>query len=141
MNDDHFRVAYVEVYDDETKKTAAEVCKNAVAWFAQRGVSIDRVLSDNGQLLPKQPEARDLRRPDLPPGEDPTLPAAGQRQDRTLPPHLGRGLGLQGGYSSESAQLAALPGWIPVYNHRRPNSAIGKEAPITRLNNLASHHN
>jgi hypothetical protein len=44
--DDHSRVAYVEARDDETKETATEVLRNAVAWFAERGVTVKRVLSD-----------------------------------------------------------------------------------------------
>src|SRR5829696_8615752 len=46
--DDHSRVAYVEARDDETKETASEVLRNAVAWFAERGVGVQRVLTDNG---------------------------------------------------------------------------------------------
>src|SRR6476620_5600018 len=46
--DDHSRVAYVEPHDDETKETAAAVLVRAVAWFAERGVRVQRVLSDNG---------------------------------------------------------------------------------------------
>ena len=46
--DDHTRVAYVEAHDDESSQTAAEVLRNAVAWFAARGVTGRRVLSDNG---------------------------------------------------------------------------------------------
>ena len=46
--DDHSRVAYAEIHEDETKQTAAAVLRNAVAWFAARGVTIERVLSDNG---------------------------------------------------------------------------------------------
>ena len=46
--DDHSRIAYVEARDDETKETAAAVLRNAVAWFAVRGVTVQRVLSDNG---------------------------------------------------------------------------------------------
>jgi transposase InsO family protein len=46
--DDHSRVAYVEAHDDETKETAAAVLVRAVAWFADRGVTVQRVLSDNG---------------------------------------------------------------------------------------------
>ena len=48
MIDDHSRVAYVEAHDDETKETATQVLRNAVAWFAERGVTVKRVLSDNG---------------------------------------------------------------------------------------------
>ncbi len=46
--DDHSRVAYVEAHDDETKETATAVLRNAVALFAERGVTVQRVLSDNG---------------------------------------------------------------------------------------------
>ncbi len=44
------RVAYVEAHDDETKETATQVLRNAVAWFAERGVSVQRVLADNGKI-------------------------------------------------------------------------------------------
>ncbi len=46
--DDHSRVAYAEIHDDETAATAIGVLRRAVAWFAARGVTIERVLSDNG---------------------------------------------------------------------------------------------
>ncbi|MGO1489283.1 MAG: IS481 family transposase, partial [Arachnia sp.] len=46
--DDHSRVAYAEIHDDETAVTAAAVLARAVAWFAERGITVERVLSDNG---------------------------------------------------------------------------------------------
>ena len=46
--DDHSRVAYAEIHDDETAATATGVLRRAVAWFAARGVIVERVLSDNG---------------------------------------------------------------------------------------------
>ena len=46
--DDHSRVAYAEIHDDETAATAIGVLRRAVAWFAARGVTVERVLSDNG---------------------------------------------------------------------------------------------
>src|SRR3712207_7758766 len=42
------RIAYAEIHDDETAATATTVLRNAVAWFAARGVTVERVLSDNG---------------------------------------------------------------------------------------------
>ena len=45
VSDDHSRVAYAEIHDNETAATATGVLRNAVAWFAQRGVVIERVLS------------------------------------------------------------------------------------------------
>ena len=46
--DDHSRVAYAEIHDDETAATAAAVLQRAVAWYAARGVTVQRVLTDNG---------------------------------------------------------------------------------------------
>ncbi len=48
MIDDHSRVAYAEIHDDETAATAIGVLRRAIAWFAARGVTTERVLSDNG---------------------------------------------------------------------------------------------
>ena len=46
--DDHSRVAYAEIHHDETAATAIAVLRRAVSWFAARGVTTLRVLSDNG---------------------------------------------------------------------------------------------
>ncbi len=46
--DDHSRVAYAEIRDDEKAATAIDVLRRAVGWFAARGVTVQRVLSDNG---------------------------------------------------------------------------------------------
>lgn len=46
--DDHSRVAYAEIHDDEKAVTATAVLRRATTWLAQRGVTVGRVLSDNG---------------------------------------------------------------------------------------------
>ncbi|RAO37428.1 Beta-glucosidase [Micromonospora saelicesensis] len=46
--DDHSHVAYAGIRDDEKGPTAVDVLRNAVAWLTARGVTIERVLSDNG---------------------------------------------------------------------------------------------
>lgn len=46
--DDYTRLAYAECHDDETAATATAVLARAVAWFAARGVAVERVLTDNG---------------------------------------------------------------------------------------------
>ena len=138
--DDHSRVAYVEARDDETKETASEVLRNAVAWFAERGVSVQRVLTDNGgcyrsflwrdtcaELGLAHKRTRPYR---------PQTNGKIERFHRTLV----EGWAFKKFYNSESARLAALPAWLHEYNHHRPHSAIGKRSPITRLDNLAGHH-
>ncbi|HEY2764851.1 MAG TPA: integrase core domain-containing protein, partial [Pseudonocardiaceae bacterium] len=44
-------------------------------------------------------------------------------------------------YTSEDVRRAALAGWLHQYNHHRPHSALAGLPPITRLTNLAGHHN
>jgi transposase InsO family protein len=138
--DDHSRVAYVEAHDDETAATATAVLRNAVAWFAERGVTTSRVLSDNGsayrsflwrdtctELAIVHKRTRPYR---------PQTNGKIERFHRTL----AEGWAFKKFYNSESARLAALPAWVHDYNHHRPHTAIGKASPITRLDNLAGHH-
>ena len=63
------------------------------------------------------------------------------RLDRLTHRTLAEGWAFKKFYNSESARLAALPAWVHEYNHHRPDSAIGKGSPITRLDNLAGRHN
>ena len=138
--DDHSRVAYVEARDDETKETATDVLRNAVAWFADRGVTVHRVLSDNGSCYKSnlwRDTCHDLGiTPKKTRAYRPQTNGKIERFHRTLV----EGWAFKKFYNSESARLAALPAWIHEYNHHRPHSAIGGRSPITRLDNLAGHH-
>jgi transposase InsO family protein len=138
--DDHSRVAYVETRDDETKETAAQVLRNAAAWFADRGVTVQRVLTDNGgcyrSFLWRDTCAELGITPKRTRPYRPQTNGKIERFHRTLI----EGWAFKKFYNSESARLAALPAWVHEYNHHRPHSAIGKHPPITRLDNLAGHH-
>jgi transposase InsO family protein len=138
--DDHSRVAYVEAHNDETKETAAEVLRNAVAWFAERGVTTQRVLTDNGGCY-RSFLWRDTCA-ELGIAHKRTRPYRPQTNGKIERFHrtLAEGWAFKKFYNSESARLAALPAWIHHYNHHRPHTAIGKRSPITRLDNLAGHH-
>ncbi|MEU6702122.1 IS481 family transposase, partial [Pseudonocardia sp. NPDC046786] len=138
--DDHSRVAYVEAHDDETKETATAVLRNAVAWFARRGVIVRRVISDNGSCYKSRLWCQTSA--DLGIVVKKTRPYRPQTNGKIERFHrtLAEGWAFKKFYNSESARLAALPAWLHEYNHHRPHSAIGKAAPITRLTNLAGHH-
>jgi transposase InsO family protein len=138
--DDHARVAYVEAREDETKETATEVLRNAVAWFAERGVNVQRVLTDNGGCYRSFLWRDTCAELDI--AHKRTRPYRPQTNGKIERFHrtLVEGWAFKKFYNSESARLAALPAWIHEYNHHRPHSAIGKQSPITRLNNLAGHH-
>ncbi|MCU7731223.1 IS481 family transposase, partial [Actinoplanes sp. KI2] len=138
--DDHSRVAYAEIHDDETAATAARVLTNAVGWFANRGVTTRRVLSDNGaayrsHLWREACAALGITVKKTRPYR-PQTNGKIERFHRTLADNWA----FAKFYSSEKARRAALPAFLHDYNHHRPHTAIGKVPPITRLNNLAGRH-
>ena len=93
--DDHSRVAYAEICANETAETAIGVLRRAVACFAERGVTVERVLSDNGSAYKARDSAKACA--DLGITVKKTRPyrPQNQRQDRTIPPHTCRRLGLR----------------------------------------------
>jgi transposase InsO family protein len=138
--DDHSRVAYLEVCADEKAETAVEVLRRAVAWFSERGVHVERVLSDNGSCY------RSLAWRD-------TCATLGITHKRTRPYRpqtngkierfhrtLADGWAYARFYESETERREALPRWLHFYNHHRVHSAIGNKPPITRLDNVPGHH-
>ena len=138
--DDYSRVAYAEIHHDEKAVTAVGVLYRAVAWFAERGVTVERVLSDNGPAY-----IADLWRDsctDLAITHKRTRPRRPQANGKIERLHrtMGDGWAHKKLYNSETARRAALPGWLHQYNHHRPHSALGGLPPITRLNNLTGHH-
>lgn len=138
--DDHSRVAYVEARDDETAQTAVEVLANAVEWFADRGVTVQRVLSDNGSAYRSHLWKQTCTDLGITPKR--TRPYRPQTNGKIERFHrtLAEGWAFKKFYTSEQARLAALPAWVHWYNHHRPHSAIGRAAPITRLTNVPGHH-
>jgi transposase InsO family protein len=138
--DDYSRVAYAEIHDDETAATAAAVLYRAVAWYADRGVIVERVLSDNGSAY-RSFLWRDTCA-ELGITAKKTRPYRPQTNGKIERLHrtMGDGWAYKKLYNSESARRAALAGWLHQYNHHRPHSALGGQPPITRLDNLAAHH-
>jgi transposase InsO family protein len=134
--DDHSRLAYSEVLDDETGPTAAAFWLRAAAFFAAHGITVTEVLSDNGSCY----RSRDWAH---------ALATAGIRHRRTRPYRpqtngkverfnrtLLEGWAYAKAYRSESARRAALDSWLHVYNHHRPHSSLGGRPPISRLTNV-----
>jgi transposase InsO family protein len=138
--DDHSRVAYAEICTDETAATAIGVLQRAVTWCAQRGVTVERILSDNGSAY-RSHAWRDTCN-QLGIAHKRTRPYRPQTNGKIERFHrtLADGWAYARFYDSEQARRDALPGWLHFYNHHRPHSATGALPPITRLDNLAGHH-
>jgi transposase InsO family protein len=138
--DDHSRVAYAEIHGDEKAATAIGVLQRAVSWFADHGVTVERVLSDNGSAYRSHAWRDACRELDVKPKF--TRPRRPQTNGKIERFHrtLADGWAYSRHYNSETARRAALPAWLHFYNQHRPHTAIGKVPPITRLNNVPGHY-
>ena len=138
--DDHSRVAYTEICDDETATTAAGVLVRAVAWFTARGIVIRAALTDNGSCYRAHlwrdtcTELGITARRTRP--YRPQTNGKVERFHRTLV----EGWAFRRLYPGESHRRKALPGFIHEYNHHRPHTACGGRPPITRLTNLSDQY-
>jgi transposase InsO family protein len=138
--DDHSRLAYAEICTDEKAATAIAVLHRAVAWFADHGVTVERVLSDNGSCY-RSHAWRDACR-DLDIVHKRTRPYRPQTNGKIERFHrtLADGWAYARFYASTEQRNDLLPRWLHFYNHHRAHSAIGGRPPITRLTNVPGHH-
>ena len=138
--DDYSRVAYAEIHDDETAATATAVLRRAVAWFADRGVTTERVLSDNGSAY-RSNLWRDTCT-DLGITPKKTRPYRPQTNGKIERFHrtLADGWAFKQLYPTEQARRDALPAWLHHYNHHKPHTATNKLPPITRLTNVPGQY-
>jgi transposase InsO family protein len=131
--DDYSRVAYVEVLDDERATTCIGFLERARAWFADRAVHIDRVISDNGSgyrshafaAACTQRQIRHLR-------TRPYRPRTNGKAERFIQTML-REWAYAVRYQTSRHRTLALKPWIDYYNQRRPHGAISHRPPATRL--------
>ena len=139
--DDHSRVAYAEIHDDETAATAIGVLQRAASWFLDHGVTVERVLSDNGPAYKSHAWRDACNELGIQPKR--TRPYRPQTNGKIERFHrtMADGWAFTKHYSTESARRAALPAWLHFYNHHRPHTAIGKQPPISRIpNNVPGHY-
>ena len=139
--DDHSRLAYAEVLDDLTASCAVAFLRRAIAWFAQRGVRIRAVMTDNGSCYTahayddalQELGLRHLR-------IKPRRPRTNGKAERFIQTLLNE-WAYNRVYGSSAERTAALPTYLERYNYRRPHGSLGKQTPATRLNNLVRNYN
>ncbi|MCC6433731.1 MAG: IS481 family transposase [Acidimicrobiales bacterium] len=138
--DDYSRLAYAEIHADEKVTTAIGVLQRATAWFADLGVTVERVLSDNGSAYRSYAWRDACAALEITPKR--TRPYRPQTNGKIERFHrtLGDGWAYARFYTSTDERNAALPGWLHFYNHHRVHSAIGAKTPISRLTNVPGHH-
>jgi transposase InsO family protein len=134
--DDATRLAYAEVLPDETAVTAVGFLRRATAFYSRHGITVERLLTDNGSpyratihaLACRALGIRHLR-------TRPRRPQTNGKAERFIRTMLA-GWAYGPIYGSNRERTAALDGWLFTYNHHRRHQALGRQTPITRLNNL-----
>ena len=126
--DDHSRVAYAEIHDDEKAVTAVGVLQRAIGWFDQRGITVERVISDNGSAYRSKLWQQTCGEVGITPKwTRPYRPQTGgkiERCHRTLTD----GWACARHYLSEQERRNALGRWLHDYNHHRPQSRVRRSA-------------
>ncbi|WP_327068192.1 IS481 family transposase [Kitasatospora sp. NBC_01302] len=138
--DDHSRLAYSEILADERKETAAAFWTRANEFFARAGITVKRVLTDNGSCYKSHPW-RDV------------LAAAGITHKRTRPyrpqtngkvERFNRTLLDEWAYArpyrTEQERRDAYPTWLHTYNHHRGHTALAGKPPASRVPNLTGQN-
>jgi transposase InsO family protein len=134
--DDATRLAYVEVLPDEKGATAAGFLRRAVAWLASMGVTVERVLSDNGSCYRSTVHAEacaELGMRHL--FTRPYRPRTNGKAERFIQTMTNR-WAYGAIYGSSAERTAALPGWLDHYNFRRGHGSLGHRPPAARLAEL-----
>jgi transposase InsO family protein len=131
--DDTSRVAYVEILPNETAATCAAFLGRALAWFAARGVTVQRIMTDNGSGYRSKLHARAIARLGIKHVfTRPYRPRTNGKAERFIQTML-REWAYAAVYRTSEHRVRALGPWLHFYNHRRPHGALGHQAPATRL--------
>ena len=134
--DDATRLAYVEVLSDEQARTAVAFLGRAIAFYRRHGITVERLMTDNGSAYRSTVHAlacrllgiRHLR-------TRPYRPRTNGKAERFIRTLLA-GWAYGAIYATSRERTAALDGWLWSYNHRRPHGSLSHKTPIARLNEL-----
>ncbi len=136
--DDHSRAGFVQMHADERKDSATDFLKATVARFAAQGVTIKRLLTDNGsayrsRLFNKTCQALGIKHTYT----RPYTPQTNGKAERFIQTCL-REWAYGRLWHTSAERTSWLPEFLDYYNNRRAHSALGHRTPSSRLggNNL-----
>jgi transposase InsO family protein len=135
--DDHSRLAYVELHDDETAATVTAFVDRALAFFAEQRIAAKRLMTDNAFSYVRNRSLRELlaRQRIRHLTTQPYRPRTNGKVERfhqTMAREWAYGLL----YRSHRQRNQALPHWLDHYNRLRPHSSLAGHTPLSRVHNL-----
>lgn len=131
--DDYSRVAYAEVLPDQRGGTTAAFLTRVVRWFAQRGVRVQRVLTDNGSAYLSRAFAQVAQRAHLRLIRTrPYRPQTNGKAERFIQTLI-REWAYRRAYAQSRQRTRALAPWLRHYNTTRPHTALGYRPPCSRF--------
>ena len=131
--DDASRVAFVQVMPSERKESSVAFLKAAVAYYASLGVSVARVMTDNGSCYKAfdfRDACRDLGLRHI--RTKPYTPRTNGKAERFIQTAL-REWAYAKAYTHSDGRTAELPIWLHRYNWHRPHGSLKAKTPISRL--------
>ena len=143
--DDHSRLAYSEILPDEKRGSCLRFLFNALRFFRNLGVKVERVMTDNGSSFRSHRYAKALRRLKIKHlRTKPYTPKTNGKAERFVQTSL-REWAYARAYQTSQQRAAELPLWLHRYNWHRPHGSIGSKPPISRIplteDNLLRLHN
>jgi transposase InsO family protein len=140
--DDRSRVAFSQLLPDETGATSAQFLVEAAGFFAEHGVRIERVLTDNAKayaesvVFAETAAGLGIRLKRTRPYR-PQTNGKVERFNKTLLDEWAYGRL----YRSNNERRRALARWLRSYNHRRPHTSLDGLTPMAVLvNNVDGKH-
>jgi transposase InsO family protein len=131
--DDASRLAYVEVLPNQTAVTTVGFLTRAIAWFAEHGVPVTEVMTDNGSPCRSRAWAGEIHRQGLVHiRTKPYRPRTNGKAERFIQTML-REWAYAQAYRSSEHRRQVLPRWLHHYNHTRLHGSLGHKPPISVL--------
>ena len=140
--DDASRLSYVEVLEDEKGPTASTFLRRAVAWFADRGIDTQKILTDNGSCYVSKNFAEMCTSLNIKHGRTrPYRPRTNGKAERFIQTLI-REWAYAFTFHTSADRVHLLPKYLHFYNHHRAHSALGGQAPASglTLNNAVGIH-